>query len=343
MSLARMAYIKFACFLLERDEKQTSSQQITYSFEHPAGAIYAVAQPSRRERGVKREGRSRERAAVSPRPDCPRGRRLAACRLVIREPTAPGRKGLITLCLAVVVAAALLLPAVGATADGYSPVETAEAGIAIGAPSRAQGATVARIITPVVARTSLTLADGGHHLQAQTDWSGQAENLLVLAGAVQGGRQWVKVLLSSRPDGSTGWVPRDKVVLGHTPYWIQVSTASRQVSVFRDGRRIRGFRAVVGAPDTPTPHGLAAIYERDPQPDPHGFVGPWVMALTLLSHKLDHFEGGEGRVAIHGRDGASLLDPLGSSRSHGCIRVADAEVRWMAAHVPAGTPVRVTD
>lgn len=275
--------------------------------------------------------------------DCPPGRRLAACRPVSREPTAPKGTGLTPLWLAVAVAVALLLLPGAAGADSSSPVETAEAGIAIGAPSRAQGATVARIVTPVLARTSLTRSDGGHRLQAQTAWSGQAQYLLVLAGAVQGGRQWVKVLLPSRPDGSTGWVPRDKVVLGHTPYWIQVSTGSRQVSVFRDGRRIRGFRAVVGAPATPTPHGLAAIYERDPQPDPHGFVGPWVMALTLLSHKLDHFEGGEGRVAIHGRDGASLLDPLGSARSHGCIRVADAEVRWMAAHVPAGTPVRVTD
>jgi hypothetical protein len=261
---------------------------------------------------------------------------------VNRELTRAGPIVLISLCLALVVAAGLLLRAGCAAADGSSSGETVEGAIAISAPSRAHGATVARIVTPVLARTSLTRSGGAHRLRAQTDWSGQAEYLLVLAGAVEGGRQWVKVLLPSRPDGSTGWVPRDKVVLGQTPYWIQVSTGSRQVSVFRDGRRIRSFRAVVGAPDTPTPLGLAAIYERDPQPDPHGFVGPWVMALTLLSHKLDHFEGGEGRVAIHGRDGASLLDPLGSAGSHGCIRVADAEVRWMAAHVPAGTPVRVT-
>ncbi|HWH20515.1 MAG TPA: L,D-transpeptidase, partial [Solirubrobacterales bacterium] len=65
---------------------------------------------------------------------------------------------------------------------------------------------------------------------------------------------------------------------------------------------------------------------------PRGFVGPWALPLTLLSDKLHHFEGGEGRVAIHGRDGASLLNPLGTAASHGCIRVPNAEVRWMAAH-----------
>jgi lipoprotein-anchoring transpeptidase ErfK/SrfK len=260
---------------------------------------------------------------------------------VNREPTAARGTGLTLIWLAVAVAAALLLPAAG-VAGASSPGEAAEGGAAVSAPSRSQGATVARIVTPVLARTSLIRPQGGHQLQAQTSWSGQPQYLLVLADAVQGGRDWVKILLPSRPDGSTGWVPRDKVVLGHTPYWVQVSTGSRQVTVFRDGRRIRGFRAVVGAPATPTPHGLGAIYERDRQPDPHGFVGPWVLALTLLSNKLDHFEGGEGRVGIHGRDGASLLDPLGSARSHGCIRIANAAVRWMAAHVPAGTPVRVT-
>jgi lipoprotein-anchoring transpeptidase ErfK/SrfK len=114
------------------------------------------------------------------------------------------------------------------------------------------------------------------------------------------------------------------------------------VTVYRSGRLVRRYRAVVGAPATPTPHGLAAIYERDRQPDPHAFVGTWVLALTILSDVLEHFEGGIGRVGIHGRGGASLVDHLGSARSHGCIRVSNGPVDWMAAHVPVGTPVRIT-
>jgi lipoprotein-anchoring transpeptidase ErfK/SrfK len=257
------------------------------------------------------------------------------------EPTPFRRTGFALIWLAAAIAGSLLFVA-SAAAETSSSEKTTEVGVAVDAPSRAEGATVARVVAPVLARTSLTRPQGGHRLHAQTGWSGEPEYLLVLAASVQGGREWVKVLLPSRPDGSTGWVPRDKVVLGHTPDWIQVSTGSRRVTVFSGGRRIRAFRAVVGAPATPTPHGLGAVYERDRQPDPHGFVGPWVLALTLLSNKLHHFEGGEGRVGIHGRDGASLLDPLGSARSHGCIRVANAAVRWMAAHIPPGTPVRVT-
>jgi lipoprotein-anchoring transpeptidase ErfK/SrfK len=56
---------------------------------------------------------------------------------------------------------------------------------------------------------------------------------------------------------------------------------------------------------------------------------------------LEDYGGGPGRVAIHGRAGASLLDPLGTARSHGCIRVANRDISWMASHVPVGTPVDV--
>jgi lipoprotein-anchoring transpeptidase ErfK/SrfK len=56
---------------------------------------------------------------------------------------------------------------------------------------------------------------------------------------------------------------------------------------------------------------------------------------------LDNYGGGPGRVAIHGRGGASLADPLGTARSHGCIRVANLDVQWLARSVAAGTPVRI--
>jgi lipoprotein-anchoring transpeptidase ErfK/SrfK len=46
-------------------------------------------------------------------------------------------------------------------------------------------------------------------------------------------------------------------------------------------------------------------------------------------------------VAIHGRGGASLRDPLGSARSHGCIRIPNRAVEWLARRVVPGTPVDV--
>jgi L,D-transpeptidase-like protein len=66
-----------------------------------------------------------------------------------------------------------------------------------------------------------------------------------------------------RPNGSAGWVPRDRLALRRTGYWIHVRTGDRLVTIYRKGKRVRRFRAVVGAPGTPTPLGLAAIYERN--------------------------------------------------------------------------------
>jgi lipoprotein-anchoring transpeptidase ErfK/SrfK len=70
-------------------------------------------------------------------------------------------------------------------------------------------------------------------------------------------------------------------------------------------------------------------------------LGPWTLPLTIMSNVLENYGGGPGRVGIHGRAGASLLDQLGSARSHGCIRVDNRHISWLAAHVPAGTPVAI--
>ena len=78
------------------------------------------------------------------------------------------------------------------------------------------------------------------------------------------------------------------------------------MTVYRNGRKQRSFRSVIGAPATPTPRGLYAIYEKLAQPDPKGFLGPWALHLTAFSNVLLNYGGGPGRVAIHGRDGASL-------------------------------------
>ncbi|MGH2891669.1 MAG: L,D-transpeptidase, partial [Solirubrobacteraceae bacterium] len=175
-----------------------------------------------------------------------------------------------------------------------------------------------------------------------TTWSGEPQVLLVLGSALYRGRLWLHVLLPIRPDGATGWIPRDNVVLEATRYWITVDKRARAVTIYRDGRPVHRYEAVIGKPATPTPDGLAAIYEKDPQPDPGDFLGPWALPLTIFSNVLENFGGGPGRVAIHGRAGASLQDPLGSARSHGCIRIDNGPILWMAHHLPQGVPVQIS-
>jgi lipoprotein-anchoring transpeptidase ErfK/SrfK len=245
----------------------------------------------------------------------------------------PSVRALSTAAVALLVAV-LALPPLPARAETRAAAE-------LRAPSRAHGSTVARIVAPAFARARPKSPRRGWKVGVQTAWSGQAQTLLVLDSAVREGREWVKLLLPVRPNGSAGWVPRNRVALGRTGYWIEIRTSARQVTVYRDGRRVRRFRAVVGAPATPTPLGLAAIYERNRQPDPGGFLGPWAMPLTIMSNVHFNFGGGPGRIGIHGRAGASLADPLGSARSNGCIRIDNRHASWIATEVPPGTPVLV--
>ena len=148
--------------------------------------------------------------------------------------------------------------------------------------------------------------------------------------------------LPVRPNRAAGWIDADRVRTSVTPWRVRIRLRSRTVSVYRAGRRQRRFRAVVGKPTTPTPRGLFAVAERARQPDPSGFLGPWALHLTAHSDVLDNYGGGPGRVAIHGRSGASLTDPLGSAASHGCVRVENRQVRRLASRLRPGTPVRVT-
>ncbi len=113
-------------------------------------------------------------------------------------------------------------------------------------------------------------------------------------------------------------------------------------TALRDGRPVRRFSAVVGAPGTPTPRGRFAIYEIARQSDPFGFLGPVALHLTAHSDVLANFGGGPGRVALHGRGGASLLDPLGSAASHGCIRVDSRRIAWLAGGARPGVPVTIS-
>jgi lipoprotein-anchoring transpeptidase ErfK/SrfK len=101
------------------------------------------------------------------------------------------------------------------------------------------------------------------------------------------------------------------------------------------------FQAVVGADATPTPTGLFAILEHVPVRRPGEFLGPWSLHLTALSETWKRFDGGPGRVAIHGRSGDSLADPLGTARSNGCIRINNADIRALARRLPDGAPVRI--
>jgi lipoprotein-anchoring transpeptidase ErfK/SrfK len=154
----------------------------------------------------------------------------------------------------------------------------------------------------------------------------------------RGGAHWLKVRVPGRPNGRKGWIARRGTVLSTTSWQLVVRTSSRRVFVYRKGRLVRSFAAVVGKPSTPTPHGQFFV-EENVRMLPGSAGAPFALALSARSNVLQEFDGGPGQVAIHGV--ANLGGTPGTAISHGCVRLANRSIRWLAARIAPGVPVTI--
>jgi lipoprotein-anchoring transpeptidase ErfK/SrfK len=164
--------------------------------------------------------------------------------------------------------------------------------------------------------------------------------LHVLGQRIGGGQlQWVRVRLPGRPNGHTGWIRGRGTRAAVTPWHVVVSTSARRVRVYRAGRVVRVFKAIVGKPSTPTPLGTSFVEESIAVPG--GAVGgPFALALGSRSTVLQQFAGGPGQIALHGL--WNVGGTLGTAASHGCVRLDTTAMRWLAARIGPGVPVTVT-
>ena len=146
-------------------------------------------------------------------------------------------------------------------------------------------------------------------------------------------------MLPGRPNGSSGWIAQQGTRLLLTGWHLFVSLGARRVTVYRHGRVLRSFSAVVGKPSTPTPTGNFFVEEtlQMPVSEPGG---PFALALSARSDALQEFEGGPGQIALHGRDG--LGGTLGAAESHGCVRLATQSIDWLAQRIGPGVPVTIS-
>jgi lipoprotein-anchoring transpeptidase ErfK/SrfK len=231
--------------------------------------------------------------------------------------------------IAVTALALLALPA--ATP---APAATRE----LAAPTSSRAWT-ARLLAAVSARTApRRTAHVITTLQPIAPLGGGATTLLVTGSRIADGRQWVRVLLPVRPNGTQGWVPADPLAFRPIASRVVVDQSQRRLTVYKQGRAVFSTTVAVGMPDTPSPNGHFAIAEVIPTGDPAGFFGPYVLPLTGYSERLNEYAGGNGRVALHG---TSLPSLLGTRASHGCIRIGNAAIRRITAIVTAGTPVTI--
>ncbi len=157
------------------------------------------------------------------------------------------------------------------------------------------------------------------------------------------GQSWLRVRLPGRALGEhspyqIGWISASKTELFTTPWRIIVDLNARQVTVYHDGRPVQRFPAIVGKPSTPTPTGDYFV-EENVHLGPGGVGGPFALATSDRSNVLQEFDGGPGQIALHGLD--NVGGQLGTAESHGCIRLADSSITWLAARVGPGTPVAI--
>lgn len=168
-----------------------------------------------------------------------------------------------------------------------------------------------------------------------------ARTTLPVLGSVVGadGRRWLHVMLPGRPNGHSGWISPSNTTTMISSWRLRIDTSRRSVTVYRSGRAVRTFRAVVGAASTPTPRGSFFVEESVRLPSSR--VGaPFALALSARSNVLQTFDGGPGQIALHGMGNVGGV--VGTAASHGCLRLERRPISWLAARIGPGVPVTIT-
>lgn len=176
----------------------------------------------------------------------------------------------------------------------------------------------------------------------------EATTLPVLQSITRSGTRWLLVRLPGRPNSHTGWVRATHTWLHQLTWHLVVATgprtasfsSQRRVYVYNHGCLVRDWLVVVGKPSTPTPHGEFFV-EEDVDEGAGAVGGPWALATSARSGIFREFDGGPGQIALHGMDGGLEATP-GTAVSHGCVRLLDKDIIWLANRIDPGTPVTIT-
>lgn len=256
----------------------------------------------------------------------------------------PRTAAAVALAAAAAAGAVVLSSATGAPApsgeNGQSAHAAAPRPIA-GRPTSKEAWT-ARVLYPVIARRGPKKTARRHSkVSPYAPYDQGPQQLLVLrAQSTARHGVWYYVQLPRRPNTAAAWVPAGAVKVTRTRYRIKVDVSDRRAYLIRNGATIRNWRVVVGTPTYPTPLGRFSVSEIVRQQRASGFFGPYIITLSAHSDRLNDFEGGDGRVALHG---TSLPGLLGTAASHGCVRFGNDAITEVARRVPPGAPVDVVE
>jgi hypothetical protein len=150
--------------------------------------------------------------------------------------------------------------------------------------------------------------------------------------------EWLEVMAPTRPQ-QTGWIDADDVTLITHEWSVEIDVSDNLVRVWEGpDLRIESL-SVGGKPSSPTPLGRFYINEVQPQ-RATSVYGTWIISTNGFSDSLDRFS---GEVPIFAMHGTNRPDQVGQDISNGCVRLPNDVVDFIAANVPAGTPVDVVE
>jgi lipoprotein-anchoring transpeptidase ErfK/SrfK len=148
------------------------------------------------------------------------------------------------------------------------------------------------------------------------------------------------VYLPTRPNGSSGWIPRSQVRVYRDPYRVRIDLRRHRLTAWRFSSVILRARVGVGRAVTPTPAGTYYVVSRIRPLEPGTVYGAFAFGLSAHSNVFARFGfGGDGRIGLHGTNDAS---GVGHDVSHGCIRVTNRAILRLSRLLPLGTPVTIT-
>ena len=200
----------------------------------------------------------------------------------------------------------------------------------------ARGATSV-VARAEVERVSLYAAPGASspwHCLAHPDEFGFPLAFLVVGRE----EEWLRVQVPLRPNGSTAWIRAGEVRLTETRYQVEVAVEERRLTLWWAGRLVMDAPIAVGRPHTPTPTGDFYIESSAKRVEADPLYGVYALGLSGFSDVLHDFNGGEGRIGIHG---TGRPDLIGRAVTAGCIRLLDEHAEELSRRVPLGTPVRL--
>jgi lipoprotein-anchoring transpeptidase ErfK/SrfK len=199
--------------------------------------------------------------------------------------------------------------------------------------------TVGKAVGPVTAYTRPSTSAPVKTRLGKVNQNGYPTLVLVDSTRETGGRLWYRVWLAMRPNGSRGWVPEGKLAFYTTASRITIDLSERTLSVHRRGELIDTYPVAVGKPGLSTPTGFYFINQKLKPASPGGAYGVLAIGISAFQPKLPDWPQG-GPVAIHGTNQDELI---GKAVSHGCVRMHDKDVLAVSRHVPAGSPVVITE